>query len=68
MQDLIEALSILNKYAPDEAATHCEHDVLLVCGVPLEVVSADDRRRLKALGFSWCQEHDTWASYRWGSC
>ena len=49
--DLIEALEIFNKYADKYAGTHCEHDVLYICGVDIESVSEKDKARLDHLGF-----------------
>jgi hypothetical protein len=71
MKDLIEALSILSKYGTDgEFPTHCEHDVLLTAGMDIKEgeVSAEDAKRLDALGFHWSTEYDCWASFRFGSC
>lgn len=66
MKDLIEALTILSKYANEEYPTHCEHDVLLVVGITQDV-SEEDRVRLDALGFFWNTEFDAWSSFRFGS-
>jgi hypothetical protein len=68
MKDLIEALSILLKHqkADTRAPTLCEHDVLLVMGVPKEL-PPEDAKRLDALGFFWMGEYDCWGSFRFGS-
>lgn len=69
MKDLIEALTILAKYMPDDtyAPTHCEHDVLSVCGgIEDGTVSPKDAERLAKLGFHWGE--DCWQSFRFGSC
>lgn len=71
MKDLIEALTILSKYANDSSRpTHCEHDVFYVAGVGIakDAVSADDAERLEKLGFRWSTESECWASFRFGSC
>ena len=52
IDDLIEALQILAKYANDDYPTHCEHDILTICCVDPNDVSDADRRKLGALGFS----------------
>lgn len=70
--DFIEALTILDKYAIAErhVGTHCEHDVLMICGVEPGAVSEADKARLKELGFFVGSEFgdDGFQSYRWGSC
>lgn len=71
MEDLIEALTILKKYiSPDdeygrEFPTTCEHDMLFVNCVSPDVVSDEDKSRLKELGFV---PYDNFAfvSYRFG--
>lgn len=69
MKDLIEALTILAKYMnPEEQyPTACERDVLYVCHVDIEDVSADDIKRLDELGFD-PNEDGVFKSYRFGSC
>ena len=75
MDDLIEALTIFNKYIKADnnyaklAPTHCEHDVFMVCaGIAKDDVSAEDKERLEKLSFSWNDEYDCWTSFRFGSC
>lgn len=66
MDDLIEALTIFKKYIGDTKwPTHCEHDVLLV-QCPKDILESD-AKRLEDLSFSWSQEFDCWASYKFGS-
>lgn len=65
MDDLIEALTILRKYANPDCPTQCEHDVLFVNVSPLGV-SAADLARLKELNF--IQGEDEFYSSRFGSC
>lgn len=70
MKDLIEALTILQKYMDPENRwpTHCEHDVLYVCGL-IDPVSREDEKRLEQLGFTPSDEHKgTYKSFRFGSC
>lgn len=69
MKDLIEALTIFASYQNEDpySPTHCEHDVLMVVGVPQEAVAPDDVLRLDKLGFFWSTEYDCWASFRFGS-
>jgi len=65
MDDLIEALTIMRKYANPEFPTHCEHDVLYV-NVSPAVISAADLARLKELHFN--QDEDGFYSSYFGSC
>lgn len=43
MKDLIEALTIFQKYKDVDYPTHCEHDVLYIMAVGRDEVSAEDR-------------------------
>jgi hypothetical protein len=49
--DLIEALTIFEKYLDGYAGTHCEHDVLMVCNVDPSKLSRKDFVRVHELGF-----------------
>lgn len=70
--DLIEALAIMDKYiGPDDrAGTHCEHDVLMICGVEPSEVSEEDKKRLTELGFHDAGDYgdEGFQSFRWGRC
>ena len=67
MEKLIEALTILSSYMRDDYhkdfPTHCEHDVLYVCGVKLSQMDADTVRKLIELGFTPGSDDDT--NYDW---
>jgi hypothetical protein len=65
MRDLIEALTILQKYQVGDYPTHCEHDVLMVQAS--REVSPEDEKRLGELSFRWSDEYESWISYRFGS-
>lgn len=65
MKDLIEALTILLKYGNPRNPTHCEHDVLTICGIDVEKVSAEDVAWLDKLGFFIGEE--AFQSFRFGS-
>jgi hypothetical protein len=67
VDDLIEALTILRKYANPLYPTNCGHDVLGV-DVDPSLVSQEDLRRLNALGFYPDDESAGFMSYRFGSC
>lgn len=67
MKTLIEALTIFLKYGDHDYPTHCEHDVLTVCGIEEDAVSPEDTAKLKELEFFWSNEHDGWISFRFGS-
>jgi hypothetical protein len=66
VDDLIEGLTILRKYASPAFPTNCEHDVLFVNVAP-GLVSAEDRQRLDELGF-FPSEDFGFQSFRFGSC
>jgi len=67
MKELIRALTILSLYMKDDYhrdfPTHCEHDVLYVCGVDLEKMDASIVRELVELGFNPGSDNDT--DYYW---
>jgi hypothetical protein len=67
MADLIEALTILLKYGNHHNPTHCEHDELTIVDIDPEVVSAEDKARLDALGFFVSVEDGCFKSFRYGS-
>jgi hypothetical protein len=69
MKDLIEALTIFAKYAPDSySPVHCEHDVMTVVRPIPEEVSEEDKARLDELGFFVGSEYgEYFQSYRFGS-
>lgn len=69
MNDLIEALKILQKYmANEEYPTQCEHDILYIKSVINRGdVTDTDMQRLQELGFIWDYSHDGFISYRYGS-
>ncbi len=49
--------------------THCEHDILFVCGVKCEEISKEDEARLAHLGFYPNEDDETsYISTRFGSC
>lgn len=69
MKDLIEALTILLKYANnDKYPIHCEHDELYIgCGITLDKVSDEDVKRLDELGIYWNKSVECFISHRFGS-
>jgi len=69
MKDLIAALTILLKYGNPDHPTHCEHDIMYVCGINPEDVSAEDIKKLDELGFFVNEDfEDSFKSFRYGSC
>lgn len=69
MKDLIEALQILLKYGNPDYPTHCEHDIMVICGIDPAIVSDDDKEKLDKLGFSngeQCSEN-CFYSFKFGS-
>ena len=67
MDDLIEALTLLRKYANPQSPTNCEHDTLWVDVKP-GLVSAEDMQRLDELGFFPGEDGEGFTSFRFGSC
>jgi len=65
--DLIKALQILLKYGNPTYPTHCEHDVLYICGISPEDVSEEDKAILVDLGFVVSEEDDAFVSSKFGS-
>jgi len=68
MEDLIEALQIFLKYRNKKFPTHCEHDILYVCGIDQAAVSGEDKFRLAELGFLLDPEGIGFMSYHYGAC
>lgn len=67
MEDLIKALNILLKYGNPKYPTHCEHDIMIICGIEPESVSEDDKLELDKLGFVASKEYESFVSTRFGS-
>lgn len=70
MEDLIQALLIFSKYidVKERWPTHCEHDIMMIMNIAEEsILSEEDNKEVVRLGFHWSDEHDCWASYRFGS-
>lgn len=69
MEQLVKALQILLKYGNPQYPTHCEHDVLTICGIDPADVSDDDKKELDDLGFFVSTEYgeECFQSFRFGS-
>lgn len=69
MENLIKALQIFLKYGNPPYPTHCEHDVMMICGIEPNAVSEEDKATLKELGFIVSEEFgdEAFISYRYGS-
>jgi len=67
MDNLIEALQIFRKYGNPDFPTHCEHDVLWICGISPDDVSDEDKKRLNEIGFFHNEDDDLFKSYVFGS-
>lgn len=69
LDGLIEALLIFRKYGNPGWPTHCEHDVLTICGINPDEVSETDKERLDDLGFFVGSEYgdEMFQSFRYGS-
>lgn len=68
MEDLIKALQIFLKYGNEEFPTHCEHDILYVCGYNRHEMTEEDVNQLNGFGFIWDDDEEYFLSYRYGSC
>ena len=71
MKDLIEAMTILLKYANnDRCPTACSHDLLYIgCGIDdSSLISREDMKALGELGFFWDEDSNGFISFRFGSC
>ncbi len=68
MENLIKALQILLKYGNPDYPTHCEHDILYICGIDTALITVEDLEELDSLGFIIDLEEDDIFSYRYGSC
>lgn len=66
MDELIQALTIFKKYRNEKWPTHCEHDVLMIMAVGENEMSEEDTKAVEKLGFTWSDEYDCWASYKFG--
>jgi hypothetical protein len=69
LTELIEALQIFAKYENPQWPTHCEHDVMYICGISPDDVSEEDKEKLEELGFFVGNDggDDTFKSYKFGS-
>lgn len=67
MSDLIKALQIFLRYGDPSWPTHCEHDVLIICGIDPDAVSDKHKSELDELGFFVSARHEGFISYRYGS-
>ena len=70
MDDLIKALTILNKYLEGynkKYPTSCDHDSLYV-QVDYKKISHEDLNELEKLGFRPCEDLGNMISTRYGSC
>ena len=67
MEDLIKALNIFLKYGNPKYPTHCEHDVLYICGIDPDDVSTEDKTLLEDLGFFEGNVDEGFMSFKYGS-
>jgi hypothetical protein len=67
MKDLIVALNIFLKYGDPAYPTQCQHDILIV-NINPDIVSNEDKTRLKELGFDSYKGEPWFSSFRFGSC
>lgn len=68
LSNLIKALKIFEKYGDPDYPTHCEHDILIICGIHPSDVSDEDKEILNSLGFFVSKEDDEcFKSFKYGS-
>jgi hypothetical protein len=67
VDNLIEALTIMRKYANPQFPTNCTHDLLWV-DVDPKRVTPEDLARLEELGFDPDENEDGFNSTLFGSC
>lgn len=69
MKELIEALTIMLKYGNPNYPTHCEHDEMTISNdIDWNKITKEDQKKLDELGFSYSEELECIASFRYGSC
>ena len=51
LENLIKALQIFLKYGNPSYPTHCEHDILYICGYEWKDISEEDQKQLEEFGF-----------------
>ena len=61
-QQLIEGLTILEKYGGDDDCA-AEHDIIYAGSTPADKMSKEDAKRLDELGWHWDDEFDCWARF-----
>ena len=66
MDKLIEALQIFLKYGNPDYPTHCEHDVLMICGIDPGNVSETDKTKLGCITSNE-EGEDCFISIKYGS-
>lgn len=67
LSKLVEALQICLKYGDPPYPTHCEHDVLYVCGLRHDDFSKEDLAKMEELGFTPGGVGEGFESFRYGS-
>ena len=67
MENLILALKIFLKYGNPDHPTHCEHDIMYICGIATDEVTTDDIEKLDKLGFFISESEECFISYKYGS-
>ncbi len=69
LDNLIKALTIFRKYGNPNYPTHCEHDVMYICGIDPDDVSEEDKKELDDLGFIVASDYGEtqFKSFEYGS-
>lgn len=61
-QKILEGLKIFESYldAKNPGSVAAEHDEIYVIGAHQDAIGGDDRKKLKAMGWSWDDKFDAW--------
>jgi len=61
-QQIVQGLQIFETYldAKNKGDISAEHDEIYVSGVHWDAVGGDDRKKLKAMGWSWDDSFNAW--------
>lgn len=66
IEKLIKALQIFESINTN-CYTHCEHDEMIIVGIPIEGVTPEQVKELDELGFFWSDSDQHFMSYKHGS-
>ena len=69
MKQLLWAITIFLKYGDPDFPTHCEHDIMYICGIDPDDVTEKDKLELAEIGFDVTDDLGIkqFYSYKFGS-